>query len=137
MMEEPCKAKNKRVMEPFAISPTKNLNAGKPPFDKCSLISKLPLKRGKAVDCLHERIGKSLMKVKNQRMMDKPKKARTSSTVQEKGGENQTISSDDEDNTMSDEDFYLNALTTMVASHHNHGTSLKQPSLVLKSPQMN
>jgi hypothetical protein len=103
-MDEPSKAKKKRVMEPFAISPTKKVNAGKAPFDKRPPIPLLPLRKRKAVDCLRERVGKTLMKAKKEQMMGKPKRTRVSSTVQEERGGNQTLSSDDEDNTMSDED---------------------------------
>jgi len=44
IVEESPKAKKKRVMEPFVVSPSTKVNAGRTPLDTCLPISKMKVK---------------------------------------------------------------------------------------------
>jgi len=101
MVEESPKAKKKRVMEPFVVSPSNKLNAMQTLLNTCVPISK---RKVKPIDCLREGIGKSTLKAKN-----KHKKARATSPlasrkVRKEGERSVQSSLDNEENTSNDDE---------------------------------
>ena len=95
------KVVRKRVMEPFAISPSKKQNASRTPLDACQLDSRMKIK---PIRSLREGIGKSLLRAKK----EKKGKIRRSSASKEQhdGRRRRSIqsSSDDMEDTSNDED---------------------------------
>jgi len=103
VVKKPLKANNKRVMQPFAMSPNKIKNVGKSPLDVCQSLSK---RKMKPVHGNEESIRKAILRVKKERKNNKPKRFGT--TRQEKKRRRISQSYEGED-TSSNEDvrYYL------------------------------
>jgi len=98
VVKEPLKANNKRVMQPFTMSPKKKQNVGKKPFDICQPFSK---RKMKPVHGNEESIGKAISRVKKEQKNNKSRRSVT--TRQEKEG-CRIPQSDEGKDTSSDED---------------------------------
>ena len=97
VVKEPLKANNKRVMQPFAISPMKKQNVGRTPLDEGET---LPKRKMKDVHGNEESFGKAILRAKKAKMHDNPRRCREGR--QEKG--RKIPQSDEEEDTSSDED---------------------------------
>ena len=94
------KVVRKRVMEPFAISPSKKQNASRTPLDACQPDSRMKIK---PVRSLCEGIGKSLLRAKKEK---KEKTRRSSASKEQHDKRRRSIqsSSDDMEDTSNDKD---------------------------------
>ena len=94
------KSKNKRKMQPFAVSPMKRQNLGRTPLDACLSFSKWKLR---TVPSLKEDRAKAILRVKKEKREGKLRRSTTSRQVQEEEVPIQNSSSENMEDT-SDED---------------------------------
>jgi hypothetical protein len=98
--EDSIKARKKRMMQPFATSPSKRPNVGRTPLDTYQVGSK---KKMKTIPSLKEGIGKAILRAKMEKKTGRSMRSLTSTQVQ-KGVKIVQSSSNDMEETSSDED---------------------------------
>jgi len=99
-VQEGIEGRKRKIMQPFAMSPTKKSNVGRTTLDACLHV---PKNKMKPVRCLAEEKRKAIFKVKNKYMKGKGRKSHRLRQVEEGGCTLPDSSSNDVEDTSNDE----------------------------------